>query len=74
MNNSIVDSLQQIASMNKAIEEMQQRTDRMRVTLKLQGDDLLGSLGQIMDQLSGAGNAMSSAVDSSLQQKAFHRL
>jgi len=74
VNGSVVESQQQIIAMNKSIEEMQQRTDRMRVTLKLQGDDLLGSLEDIMRQLSGAGDAMSSAVDGSLQQKAINSL
>ncbi|HAX90794.1 MAG TPA: hypothetical protein DCY07_01100 [Rhodospirillaceae bacterium] len=74
VNNSVVSSQDQITSMTKAIDEMQQRTDRMRVTLKLQGDDLLGSLENIMHQLSGAGDAMSDAVDGSLQQKAINSL
>jgi len=74
VSGSVVESQEQIISMNKAIEEMQQRTDRMRVTLKLQGDDLMGSLEDIMRQLSGAGDAMSSAVDGSLQQKAINSL
>ena len=74
VNGSVVESQQQIMQMNKSIEEMQQRTDRMRVTLKLQGDDLLGSLEDIMRQLNGAGDAMSSAVDSSMQQKAINSL
>ncbi|MDD3182214.1 MAG: hypothetical protein PHD48_05360 [Alphaproteobacteria bacterium] len=74
VNGSVVESQEQIIVMNKSIEEMQQRTDRMRVTLKLQGDDLLGSLEEIMRQLSGAGDAMSTAVDGSLQRKAMDSL
>ncbi|MGE4350739.1 MAG: hypothetical protein AB7E52_00960 [Bdellovibrionales bacterium] len=74
VNGSVVESQEQIVAMNKSIEEMQQRTDRMRVTLKLQGDDLMGSLEEILRQLSGAGDAMSTAVDGSLQRKAIDSL
>lgn len=74
VNGSVMESQQQISAMTRSIEEMQQRTDRMRVTLKLQGDDLMGSLEDILRQLSGAGDAMSTAVDGSLQRKAADSL
>ncbi len=74
VNSGVVGSQEQITAMNAMMEEMQQRTDRMRVTLKLQGDDLLGSLEQILDQLSHTGGAMSDAVDGSLQQQAINSL
>jgi ABC-type transporter Mla subunit MlaD len=74
LTRNVVDAQGQILSMNKAIEEMQQRTDRMRVTLKLQGDDLLGSLEQILHQLSATGDAMSDTVDQVLQQQAAQGL
>ncbi|NCC03071.1 MAG: hypothetical protein EOM37_03340 [Proteobacteria bacterium] len=74
VSGGVISSQEQINAMTKSIEDMQQRTDRMRVTLKLQGEDLLGSLEQILAHLSGAGDAMSSAVDGNLQQKAINSL
>lgn len=74
VNGTVLDAQQQIIGMTKSIEEMQARTDRMRVTLKLQGDDLMTSLESILDKLNGAGDAMSDAVDGSMQQKAINSL
>ncbi len=74
VNGTVLEAQNQIISMSKAVEEMQQRTDRMRVTLKLQGDDLLDSLETILERLGTAGSAMSSAVDGSLQQQAINSL
>jgi hypothetical protein len=74
LTRNIVDAQGQILAMNKAIDEMQQRTDRMKVTLKLQGDDLLSSLEQILGQLSSTGDAMSDTVDQVLQQQAAQSL
>jgi len=74
VNGTVLEAQDQIIAMSKAVEEMQQRTDRMRVTLKLQGDDLLDSLGQILQKLSTAGDAMSDAVDTSMQQQAINSL
>lgn len=74
VNGTVIEAQDQIIAMGKAVEEMQQRTDRMRVTLKLQGDDLLDSLEQILRKLGSAGDAMSDAVDVSLQQQAINSL
>ncbi|MCL2470049.1 MAG: hypothetical protein FWF24_07515 [Alphaproteobacteria bacterium] len=59
MTGGITNAQQQIVTMTQAIEQMQQRTDRMRVTLKLQGDDLMSSLEDILGRLSSTGHAMS---------------
>lgn len=74
VSGTVIDAQDQIITMSKAVEEMQQRTDRMRVTLKLQGDDLLDSLEQILQKLGTAGSAMNSAVDVSMQQQAINSL
>lgn len=74
VNSSVLESQEEIINMGKAMEEMQQRTDRMRVTLKLQGEDLMDSLDTVMGKLGGAGDAMSDAVDSSMQQRAADSL
>ncbi len=74
VNGTVLDAQQQIVAMTKAVEDMQQRTDRMRVTLKLQGDDLLDQLEDILRKLGSAGDAMSEAVDVSLQQQAINSL
>jgi len=58
MNRSVMDAQGQVLVMSKSIEEMQQRTDRMRVALKLQGEDLLNTLEQIHGQLSGIDDDM----------------
>ncbi len=71
---NVVDAQSQIISMSKSVEDMQQRTDRMRATLKLQGDDLVHSLEQILRQLSMAGDMMSDTVDGVLQQRAADTL
>ncbi|HBM91331.1 MAG TPA: hypothetical protein DD400_05610, partial [Rhodospirillaceae bacterium] len=62
VNGSVLESQEQIASMGRSVEEMQQRTDRMRVTLKLQGDDLIDSLEQVMGKFGHAGDTMSDAA------------
>jgi len=74
VSGSVLEAQDQIIAMSKSVEDMQQRTDRMRVTLKLQGDDLLDSLEQILSKLSSAGGAMSDAVDGTLQQQAINSL
>jgi hypothetical protein len=60
----------QVLTMNKSIDDMQQRTDRMRASLKLQGDELMSSLRQILIQLEMTGDGLGDAVDHALQQKA----
>jgi SMC interacting uncharacterized protein involved in chromosome segregation len=66
----VVDAQSQVLVMNKSLEEMQQRTDRMRVALKMQADDLLGSLEQILKQLATTGDGLEDAVDAVLLHKA----
>lgn len=74
MNRSVVEAQSQVLVMNKSMEEMQQRADRMRVSLKLQGDELTGSLAQILRQLSETGDTMSDTVNLVLQQQAEQNL
>jgi hypothetical protein len=42
----------------------------MRASLKAQGDDLMGSLRQILSQLEMTGDGLSEAVDRTLQEQA----
>jgi len=56
LNRGVQDAQSQVVSMNKSIEDMQQRTDRLRVSLKLQGEELMTSLQQILNQLSNIGD------------------
>ena len=74
MNRSVAEAQTQVLVMNKSVEEMQQRTDRMRVALKMQGDELMGSLEQILGQLSQMGDGMSDAVNDVLRQQAEQNL
>jgi len=60
----------QVMSMNRSIDEMQQRADRMRMALKLQGDELMNSLRQILTQLEMTGDGLSEAVSNTLMQQA----
>jgi len=60
----------QVLTMNQSIDEMQERTDRMRASLKLQGDELMNSLRQILSQLEMTGDGLSEAVDRTLQEQA----
>ncbi len=60
----------QVMIMNKSIDDMQQRTDRMRAALKLQGEDLMNSLRQILTQLETTGDGLTDAVNNTLQQQA----
>lgn len=64
----------QVQEMNKSIDDMQQRADRMRVSLKMQSEELMGSLSQILGQLHSTGDALSSAVDQALEEKAAAEL
>ncbi|MDR3425168.1 MAG: hypothetical protein P4M13_08910 [Alphaproteobacteria bacterium] len=59
----------QVLTMNRSIDEMQQRTDRMRTALKLQGDDLMGTLRQILSQLELTGDGLTDAVSRTLHQQ-----
>jgi hypothetical protein len=60
----------QVLTMNQSIDEMQERTDRMRSSLKLQGDEMMNSLRQILAQLEMTGDGLSEAVDRTLQEQA----
>jgi hypothetical protein len=60
----------QVVTMNKDIDAMQERTDRMRQALKAQGDDLMGSLRQILSQLEMTGDGLTEAVNRTLEQQA----
>ena len=57
-------------TMNKSIEDMQQRTDRLRVSLKLQSEELMVSLQQILNQLEATGDGVGEAVEQTLREKA----
>ncbi len=59
----------QVLDMNKSIDDMQQRADRMRQALKSQGDDLMTSLRQILTQLDMTGDALTDAVDRTLEKQ-----
>jgi hypothetical protein len=64
----------QVLTMNKSIDDMQQRTDRMRASLKMQGEDLMSSLRQILVQLEMTGDGLSDAVNRTLQQEALKKI
>ena len=70
LNTGVRDAHSQVVVMNKSIDDMQQRTDRMRVSLKLQSDELMMSLQQILSQLAAAGDSLSDTVDETLKAKA----
>jgi len=70
MGSSMADAQAQILVMSKSIEEMQQRADRMRVALKLQGDDLMNTLENILHQISTSGDVFSETVSEVLRQRA----
>lgn len=59
----------QVVGMNKSIDEMQDRTDRMRTALKLQGEDLMSSLRLILAQLEMTGDGFTDAVNNTLRQQ-----
>ncbi|MDE2030455.1 MAG: hypothetical protein KGI97_07840, partial [Alphaproteobacteria bacterium] len=64
----------QVQTMNKSIDEMQQRADKMRASLKLQGDELMGTLRQILVQLELTGDGLTDAVNRTLQEQAAAEL
>ncbi len=70
LNTGVREAHGQVQVMNKSIDEMQQRTDRMRVSLKLQSDELMMSLQQILSQLSATGDTLSDTVDATLKARA----
>jgi hypothetical protein len=74
LNKGVRDAHGQVLEMNKSVDEMQQRTDRLRVSLKLQSDELMISLQQILKQLSQTGDALGDTVDDVLSQQAADNL
>ncbi|MGE3623461.1 MAG: hypothetical protein AB7H77_06290 [Bdellovibrionales bacterium] len=70
LNKGVVEAQSQVMVMNKSIEDMQQRTDRLRVSLKLQGEDLMNSLKQILAQLEATGDGIGDAVATVLREQA----
>ncbi|MDR3448625.1 MAG: hypothetical protein P4M15_02540, partial [Alphaproteobacteria bacterium] len=74
LSKGVGDAHNQVTSMNKSIDEMQQRTDRMRASLKLQGDELMSSLREILSQLETTGDGLSEAVDRTLKAQAEDNL
>ncbi len=70
LNKGVSDAHNQVVGMNKSIDEMQQRTDRMRTALKTQGEDLMRSLGQILMQLEATGDGLTDAVSRTLEAQA----
>ncbi|MFA5041436.1 MAG: hypothetical protein WC464_07375, partial [Bdellovibrionales bacterium] len=64
----------QVLTMNKSIDDMQQRTDRMRTALRLQSEDLMNSLGQILNQLGATGDGLTDAVNRTLQAQGGRKL
>ncbi len=69
LNKGVRDAHGQVIEMNKSVDEMQQRTDRMRVSLKLQSQELMDSLGQILRQLSETGDVLTDTVDQTLREQ-----
>ena len=74
LNKNMHEAHDQVLTMNKSIDEMQQRTDRMRVSLKLQGEELMGSLQKILSQLTSTGDALTDSVDQVLQDQAAENM
>ncbi len=65
------DAHNQVVTMNKSIDDMQQRADRMRAALKMQGEDLMTSLHQILVQLELTGDGLTDAVNTTLRRQAM---
>ncbi|MDE1901387.1 MAG: hypothetical protein KGI37_07075, partial [Alphaproteobacteria bacterium] len=74
LSKGVSDAHTQVQSMNKSIDDMQQRADRMRASLKMQGDDLMSTLRQILVQLELTGDGLTDAVNRTLQQQAEDNL
>lgn len=74
MNANVTGANAQVQEMGKSIDEMQQRADRMRVSLKMQGEELMGSLQLILQQLAETGDMMGETVDNVLQERATAEL
>jgi hypothetical protein len=74
LNQGVRDAHGQVQQMTRAVDDMQQRADRMRVSLKLQGDELMMSLQQILSQLSSTGDSLTDSVDHVLKSRAEEAL
>jgi hypothetical protein len=74
LNQGVRDAHGEVQVMNKSIEDMQHRTDRMRVSLKLQSEELMMSLQQILTQLSLTGDSLTDSVDQTLKARAEESL
>ncbi len=59
----------QVLTMNKSIDDMQRRTDHMRTALKMQGEDLMNSMRQILTQLENTGDGLTDAVNRRLEEQ-----
>ena len=70
LNKGVSEAQGQVLTMNKSIEDMQQRADRLRVSLKLQGEELMISLQQILDQLEATGDGIGETVEQVLRDQA----
>jgi ABC-type transporter Mla subunit MlaD len=68
LNQGVRDAHSEVQVMNKSIEDMQNRTDRMRVSLKLQSEELMMSLQQILSQLSATGDSLTDSVEEGLKK------
>jgi hypothetical protein len=62
---SFADSIQQT---KQQLDDLQLRSDRMRVALKMQGEDLINSLAQIMAQLESVGESTQMTIDKGLKK------
>jgi chromosome segregation ATPase len=71
LNRGVTDAQNQVMAMEQTIESLQQRTDRMRVSLKLQGEELVGSLEQILRQLATAGDIMGDTISDLSSRAAY---
>ena len=70
LNQGVREAHSQVLTMNKSIDDMQQRADRMRVSLKLQSDELMTSLHQILTQLASAGDTLNDTIDEGMRARA----
>lgn len=68
LNRGVADAQNQVVAMEQTIGSLQQRTDRMRVSLKMQGEELIESLEQILHQLATAGDLVTDTVDDLAQR------
>jgi ABC-type transporter Mla subunit MlaD len=69
LNQGVREAHGQVQTMSKSIDDMQQRTDRMRVSLKMQGEELMGTLQHILGELSKTGDTLGETVDDELKAR-----